>query len=81
MMTSKVLISGVQSFASRIVLEDLADFGNRAAVLMGEPRREPKGGLLKGGLHFYEISQNDVSSFVSTCFAKPPFGSSREPLV
>ena len=33
-------------------------------------RREPKGGSLKGGLHFYDFSQNDVSSFVSTYFAQ-----------
>ena len=31
-------------------------------------RREPKGGLLKGGLHFYDFPQNDVSSFVSACY-------------
>ena len=34
-------------------------------------RREPKGGLVKGGgLHFYEFSQNDVSSFLSIHFAQ-----------
>ena len=36
----------------------------------GFTRREPKGGLLKGGLHFHDFSQSDVSPLASAYFSQ-----------
>ena len=40
-------------------------FRSELAAKYDKDRREPKGGLLKGGLQFYVFPQNDVSPFVS----------------
>ena len=46
----------LQSYAA--TMEDRLSGGALPALRGGW--REPKGGLLKGGLHFYDFSQNDL---------------------